>query len=250
MINKLRNLTNNKFFHIIVLIIIVTILLFLVGIIILKYSVEGEKDMPFKINKISIISSSEGKDKEVTDTKWAFDLYQANDIFIYIDKNNKYDKTEAIKEICIENFNIENSGNKDIKIYKPDAQDEKLIFKNKDENIVQNLTYEGALEANLKNLKISNQGGIIAFRCSNNNIVEYKSNEEEIMHSELLKKAGVKQEDLKTKISFDFIMKLENKKEYKANIELDLPLEGIVEQGTVSKEITDVSNIIFKRIKN
>ena len=84
---KLKELTNNKFFHIIVLVVIVMILLFIVGIVVLKYNVEGETNMPFHLSKISIISSSEGKDKESTDSKWAFDLYQSNDIYIYIDKN-------------------------------------------------------------------------------------------------------------------------------------------------------------------
>ena len=83
MFEKIKEITNKKIFHLIMLIIIITIILFLAGVIILKYNVEGETNMPFKINKISIISSSEGIDKEATDTKWAFDLYQSNDVYIY-----------------------------------------------------------------------------------------------------------------------------------------------------------------------
>lgn len=245
---KLKELTNNKFFHIIVLVVIVMILLFIVGIVVLKYNVEGETNMPFHLSKISTISSSEGKDKESVDSKWAFDLYQSNDIYIYIDKNDQYNKTEAIKEICIENINIESANSENVKIYKPDSQDEKQIFKNEDENIVENLIYEGALESDLKNLKISNQGGLVAFRCSNNNIAEYKSNDEEIMHTQLLKKAGIAEETLKMNLTFDIVIKLEDQKEYKANIAIDLPVEGVVEQGTVSKELTDMSDIIFKRV--
>ena len=113
---KLKELTNNKFFHIILLVVIVMILLFIVGIVVLKYNVEGETNMPFHLSKISIISSSEGKDKESTDSKWAFDLYQSNDIYIYIDKNEEYDKTEAIKEIRIENMNIESANKENVKI--------------------------------------------------------------------------------------------------------------------------------------
>lgn len=245
---KLKELTNNKFFHIIVLVVIVMILLFIVGIVVLKYNVEGETNMPFHLSKISIISSSEGKDKESTDSKWAFDLYQSNDIYIYIDKNEEYDKTEAIKEIRIENMNIESANRENVKIYRPDSQDEKQIFKNEDENIVENLIYEGALESDLKNLKISNQGGLVAFRCSNNNIVEYKSNDEEIIHTQLLKNAGITEEILKMSLKFDIVIKLENQKEYKANVSLELPVNGVVEQGTASKEITDMSDIIFKRV--
>jgi hypothetical protein len=43
---------------------------------------------------------------------------------------------------------------------------------------------------------------------------------------------------------------IESGKEYKASISLDLPIEGVIEKGTSSQEITDTSNIIFKRIKN
>ena len=48
----------------------------------------------------------------------------------------------------------------------------------------------------------------------------------------------------------DITIKIESGKEYKANIELDLPIEGVIENGTSSQEITDTKNIIFKRIKN
>ena len=44
------------------------------------------------------------------------------------------------------------------------------------------------MQSNLKQMKISNQGGIIAFRCSNDNLKQFTSNDEEINHQELLKR--------------------------------------------------------------
>ena len=214
MIRRLRNLTSKKYFHMVMMIVIIAIILFILGIIILRYNVEGETNMPFQLSKISIISSSEGIDKEVAETKWAFDVYQSNDVFLYIDKNDGYAKTEAIKSIEINNIQIEAKQKDNIVIYKPDEQEEKLIFKNKEENIVQSIEYIGDIESNLKQLKISNQGGLVAFRCSNNNLVEYTSNDEEaIYHNELLKKAGITPGDLETKITFDIIIKLDDGKE-------------------------------------
>ena len=102
----------------------------------------------------------------------------------------------------------------------------------------------------LKNLKISNQEGIVAFRCANNKIGEYFSDEEIINHNELLKKAKISEDILQIKLSFDLTMLLESGREYKANIILDLPNSGVVEKGTSSKEITDLKDIIFKRTKN
>jgi hypothetical protein len=250
MIEKIRELTNKKYFHIAMIIVILAVILFVLGIILLKYYVEGETNMPFVLSKIAIISSSEGIDKETTDTKWAFDIYQSNDVYLYIDRNEKYGKTEIIKSIEITNFQIEAKNNENIKIYQPDEQEEKLIFKNKEENETQSIEYVGALESNLKQLEVSNQGGLVAFRCSNNNLALYTSDDEEINHNELLKKAGVTQDDLETKITFDLTIKLESGKEYKSTINLDFPIEDVIEQGTTSKEITDVKNFIFKRVNN
>ncbi len=36
---------------------------------------------------------------------------------------------------------------------------------------------------------------------------------------------------------------------FKANVVLDMPCENLIEQGTSNIEITDMSNIIFKRLK-
>ena len=248
--DKIKNLTNKKSFHLCMIIIIIAVILFVVGIIILQYNVEGEKNMPFKLSKISIISTQEGLDSEVVDTKWAFQVYQSNDIYLYISKNENYDKTEIIKSINIDNIKVETKEQKNVNIYKPDSQEEKVIFKNKEENKVQNLEYLGDLESNLKQLKISNQGGVIAFRVSNDNLTKYTTNDDEVNHSVLLKKAGITEETLKEKISFDLKINLESGKEYKTTVTIDLPVEGVVENGTASKEITDLEDIVFKREQN
>ncbi len=199
MIGRLSNITHKKYFHIVVIIIMIAIILFVLGIIVLRYSVEGETNMPFYLSKIAIISSSEGIDKESKDTRWAFDVYQSNDVFLYIDKNERYGKTEAIKSVQITNIQIESKRKDNIKIYKPESQEEKVIFRNKEENVVESMEYKGDVESNLKQQKISNQGGLVAFRCSHDNLAEYQSNDEEINHHELLKKAGIARRRFKSK---------------------------------------------------
>lgn len=240
---------NKKYFNRAMIIVIIAIILFVIGIVVLRYYVEGETNMPFSLSKISVISSSEGLDKEMADTKWAFNVYQSNDIFLYIDKNDGYGKTEVIKSITISNMQIEANKKDNVKIYRPDEQEEKKIFINKEENSVQSIEFAGAMESNLKQLKISNQGGIVAFRCSIDNLAEYKSNEEEeINHYELLKKTGVTQEDLKIKLTFDLRIQLEGGTDYKSTITLDFPIGNVIEEGTTSVEITDVKDFIFKRM--
>lgn len=250
MISKIKNIVAKKYFHIVVIILIIFIFLFALGIMVLKYNVEGETNMPFELTKISLISSCEGKDIESTDTKWAFDVYQSNDIYLYIDKNKNFKETQAIESITIDNIQIESNKKDNIKLYKPDENPDNKLFKNTEENIVENINYKGEMESNLKNLTISNQGGIIAFRISNDNLAKYTSNDEIINHLELLKKAEVAQEDLNAKITFDLTIKIAEENQYKTTINLELPVENVIEQGTTSKEITDVKDFIFKRVNN
>ena len=248
---KIKYLMSKKSFHISMLIIIVAAILFGLGIVVLRYNVEGETNMPFSLNKVTIVSSVEGIDKDAGENRWAFDISQNNDFYFYIQKNKNYDKEEAIKEIVIDNITVQKENEKGtINFYRPNITESGGNYKNTQENQIQSIEYKGALETNLKNLEISNQGGIIMFRYANDNIAEYVSNDEEIKHSELLKKAGISEEDLKTKISLDITIKIESGKEYKASTSFDLPIEGVIENGTSSKEILDTSDIIFKRIKN
>lgn len=248
---KLKYLMNKKAFHISILIVMVAIILFVLGIIVLQYNIEGETNMPFILNKIAIISSVEGTDKEAGSNRWAFDVSQNNDINLYIEKNKNYDKQEAIKSILIDNIEIQKNSEKGkINFYRPNTTESGVYFKNVEENLVQTIEYKGAMQTDLKKLEISNQGGLIMFRVANDKVAEYISNEDEINHNELLKKANITAEDLKSKLSMDITIKIESGKEYKANIVLDLPVEGVIENGTSSQEIIDTSNIIFKRIKN
>ena len=250
MIDKLKDLTKTKSFHICMIIVIIVVILFVVGMLVLRYSVEGETNMPFNLSKIVIISTQEGVDDGQTNTRWSFDVHQSNDIYVYIDKNDAYDKTEIIKSVRVDNFQTEAKNADNIKLYKPDATEENLIFQFNDEDIIQSLEYTGDVESDLKNLKISNQGGIIAFRCSNNNVAKYQSDEEEINHSELLKKAGVTEEDLKVNLTFQLTITLESGKEYQAEIKTELPIGNVIEEGNTSTEMTDLKDVVFKRTHN
>ena len=248
---KIKYIMGKKSFHICIIIVIISIILFTLGLIVLRYNVEGETNMPFKLNKITVISSSEGVDKESGENRWAFNINQNNDIYLYIERNENYRKQEAIKNIVIDNIQVIKDVEKGtVNIYKPDGSEGGRTFSNKEENISQAIEYSGALESDIKNLKISNQGGLIVFRYANDKISEYISNDEVINHTELLKKSNITEQDLKAKITFDLTIKIESGKEYKANILLDMPVQGVIEQGTTSNEITDLKGIIFKRTKN
>ena len=191
-----------KIFHSIIIAIIIIAILCVGGMFILRYQVEGESNMPFKISKISIIEIVEGTESQEAEEKWNLNVDENNDIYIYLEKNSTYGKTEIIQSVDIKNININKSKEKGIvALYKP-VQDEKRMFVNKEENEITEITYEGDLESNIKEQKISNQGGIIAFRYGINNISQYISQDaEEIDHSQLLKLTNITQEDLQTTLN-------------------------------------------------
>ena len=71
------------------------------------------------------------------------------------------------------------------------------MFINSTENEINGITYKGDLKSNIKEQKISNQGGIVTFRYGINNLAQYVSNiDEQIDHSQLLKLTNTTKEDL------------------------------------------------------
>ena len=125
------------------------------------------------------------------------------------------------------------------------------MFKNLAENEINEITYTGDLESNIKQQKISNQGGIISFRYGINNIANYISNEnEEVDYSKLLQLTNVTEEDIKTTISFDIIINLTTGRKYQTSLQLDIPTKEVIENGTNGIEITDFNDLVFKRLEN
>ena len=253
MIEKIRNITNRKMFHLAMVIVIIAVILFLSGIIILRYNVEGETNMPFVLNKISVISQVDGEEKEVTDANnhFAFNVFENNDIYVYIEKNENYDKEELIKSVVINNISLETSPQMGItKFYHPEVEEVDMMFKNSAENETNSIEYIGDIKSDLKNMKISNQGGIVAFRYGIQDITTYETNENEIQHNQLLSKAQINVESIKSRLKFDLNISLDSGKMFQTTISLDLPIDDVVSSGVTSKEFTDMDNYIFKRVQN
>ena len=243
---------SKKVIHLCIIGVIIIGIVFTAIMFILKYDENGETNMPFFISKITVISTVDGQDVETPQAKWDKTINQNNDIYLYVEKNEQYDKTETISSVKLENFKIEKNSNiGEIKLYKQ-TQDENLLYKNVDENSFENIEFTGAKTSNAKNLEISNQGGIIELRCANNSIGTYKSDEDtEINYSELLKKININEEELNVNIYFDLIIKLDSGKSFKAeNIKISIPNENIINEGKVGKEIDYSDKIVFKRIEN
>ncbi len=243
---------SKKIFNICLVCIIIVVIIFVAMMFILNYDVNGETNMPFQVSKISIISTVDGKDVENSEYKWAIDVIQNNDVYLYIEKNNEYSKQETIESVKLENFVIkQNSNAENMKIYKPTVN-ETSLFQNSDENVIQSVEFKGANSTDTRNLQISNQGGVISFRCANNKVGTYTSNDDgEINYNQLLNKLNVSEEELKAIVTFDIILNLDSGKAFKAeNVAIEVPNQNLVTEGTIGQEYTDLQDIVFKRIEN
>lgn len=225
------------------------IIILLVGITMIRYQVEGDKNMPFNLSKIIIVSTAEGQETEGK-KKWNFKVYQNNDIYVYIDKNEEYvGEDKNIKSVKIENINITRTPTKgEIKTYMPNSVEGRL-FSYEDEYIVnEKLEYKGAEESNPQTLEIGSNGGSLLLSFSNTGLDTYSSDKDkQITHDgTLLNKIKVTSEDVSFDVSFDIVITVDNCS-YRSNIALQLPCGNILEEGTCNIEKTDMSDVIFKR---
>lgn len=246
---KISELKGKKIVHICVILGIIVLILIIAGIIMLRYQVEGETNLPFELSKMIVVSTAKSNEIEaVADTKWNFSVNQYNDIYLEIQKNDEYTKNINIKNITFENFVIEkNSGAENIKLYR--ANSEGKVVEDEAHLVGSSLTYKGEKETNLDELKISNQGSIILLRSVNQNVCEVRSNDEEIIHDgTLLAKGNANSEDLNYKLSFDVVIETSRDIKYKGTISIELPTGDVQTQGKTQLEKTDFSDVIFKRM--
>lgn len=188
--------------------------------------------------------------KEILGDKWNLELIQNNDIYIEIAKNKNHMQTEIIDKIVLDDFMIRDRPSKGtLQVYRPNDKENGIFVNTEEYKITDKLEYVGSGKTNIKNLEISNQGGLILLRYVNEGLGNYTSNEDiEIKHDgTLLGKIGIKNEELKHRVSFNISIILKSGKTYKANVTLEMPVGNIIEEGTSNYTKTDFSDVIFKR---
>ena len=239
---------NRKTLHWYMVIIAVIIVLIAAIIIMIKYSVEGEKKLPFQIREINIISTAVGKEAKDENGDWYTDLAQKNDVYVYLDKNDNYKKEAILRKIEFTNFIVTKETDKGkVEIYRPCSEDG---FEYKEEYLItDSLEYKGAVKTDSKELKINNQGGLVGFSILTSDIGRYYFSQNEVfeMDGTLLNKVEIKEEDIIFKVSFDIIIETETGLKFKANYTLNLPEENILEEGIINTKDTELSKLIFKR---
>lgn len=244
----MENYKIKKYFKISLILAIIFILVFIIFLIILKYELEGEKreDLPFYIDKISLVSTADGlKNENNTEFLWNGDLLQINDIYITVSKNENL-QNNILENVILENFEITYPEKGNINLSR--------IIKNEDTSnnyIIENLNqykFIGGESTSLEELTISNQGGNIGLRIINNDLGTYESNEEEINYDgRILNLENIKNDEIKFKIKFDILLEIFDGNRYKTNVELELPVGDILTNGVEVIEYDSIDNLIYKR---
>lgn len=246
---KRSNFSKKRIIHIYVVIFIVVMLVVTAALFMFKYHVEGEKNLPFNVRKINIISTAESNLNQDENGAWHAGILQKNDISFVIEKNSNYKKEETIKKVSFDNFQIiKENQNMLVNIYRPTTSVNTYNYI--DEYKVQaSLEYCGAQATNTEELQINNQGGLIGFSVTSDNLGEYIFTENEKVPSDgkLLAKAEIKPEDINFKISFDLIIETETGHKFRSNMVLDLPTGDILKDGVGTLEDTELNDVIFKR---
>ncbi len=236
-----------------IIILTLTLLIVAVGFFMIKYEIEGETLMPFKLTKIMVISTADGtlkNDETITVT-------QCNDLYISIEKNNEYTSKSKIDNIHIENIKVMSEPQRGhVEFYRPSPEGNSVYVYNEDLKLNGSITYSGDSQTSLKELTISNQGGTISFRSCVRDIGEIAVNAEEsgkeIGYSNdgtLLEKAQITIPEIRYNIGFDIIIELTDGKMYKGYVNISLPIEDVEKNGVRGVEQADIEKVIFKRIK-
>ena len=229
------------------LVVLAVIFLFVI-LIMARYEEEGEKQIPFNIAKMLIVSSVNGVQNTESEHVWDIDVSQVNDIYVYIERNKNEDET--IKEIVFENFKTYPEDMSNIRIYRPTGELEKLYLYSTEDYKEKSIAFLGTVKDDMKNLEIANIGGMCGFRLSNENLGKFVSDEEteEIIYDgRLLEKIGISNENVKLKLAFDIIIKTDDGINYRGNVVVDMPGDGLIEEGKTTIEINDFENVVFKR---
>ena len=246
---KQNSFVKKRIIHLSVIVFLTMIIIITAVFFTVKYNVEGETNLPFILTSINVVSTAESNISQDEENIWHSSILQKNDIYFKIEKNSNYTKEEAIKKISFDNFQIVKENDEMIvNIYRPTVSINSYTYS--DEYKIDNiLEYVGAQSSNSETLQINNQGGLIGFSTTTDNLGEYMFSENEKLPSDgkLLALAGVKENEIKFKILFDLIIETESNHKFKANIVLDMPAGNILENGVGLFEYTDLENIVFKR---
>lgn len=236
--------------------------------VIIKYKFEKNytatatlnEETVFSLDKIVIFSSATAQTNELKNSVWNINISQFSDICVYLNNiPNENTSRNTIKELYIDNINFSKTELGTPTFYKKSINDfGKCTYS--DENVISdkfnfNIVNKDS-EINYYNNEIFNDLSTpLTFGFYNKDI---KSNflvsaSELEYNGNILKKATIAKSSLSCNISFDIHIINELNEQYICNVNIDIPFENdeksVFEDGYITKELTNLSNYKFLRLK-
>lgn len=207
--------------------------------------VEKNEKAIFSINRIELFSSANVIDNSIDKNLEDLNIYQYSDISIYINNKNKQEELtneNTIKELYIDNINLENSsqiGERSLSYTNPleFAKNTEVTNYTKTDRIDFNIVY-----TNEENRKADYSKPTFYTDCSNpitlkylnKDIVKgYKMGEGKKVSfdGKLLKEAKVPEEDIKCKIVFRINLVNNSNEKFSCWLNFDIPLNNLYTEG-------------------
>ncbi|MCL2355289.1 MAG: hypothetical protein FWC68_05460, partial [Oscillospiraceae bacterium] len=195
---------SKKMIHMYIIGISIIVIFTVVGFIMLRYSVEGERNLPFEIKEISIISTADVNQQRDEEDEWITEVFQKNAIYFRIEANQRRGRDEIIQSVVFDSFSIEKYNETgSVKIYRQYNRGE---YRYTDEFLVEDrLEFVGNVSTNISELQINNRGGIIGFSVVIKGLGEYEFDDNELFTADglLLDRIDVTLEDIMLVLSFN-----------------------------------------------
>lgn len=217
---------------------------------------ENNKDEIFKIQKILLCSSANTID--LSKNMQNLNIYQYTDFAIYIENGEELSKKNTIKEMYIDNINLEGKSNNENK---------SLNYKNllcfglkqdieelrKTENINFNI-----VRTNEEDEKANYDEPTFFTDCSNPICLEYlnynikknykmEENKSILFDGTILKEAGISTEEIECKVKFKITIINNLNERYTCNLNIDIPLKNIYKGTSIKTINTDGNQYVFFR---
>lgn len=219
---------------------------------------ENNKEKVFNIEKIVLCNSANAIDLSETKNLSNLSAYQFTDIAIYINNGEELTNKTTIKELYIDNIEIESESNKGKKsltyknilnfglketILEP-KETQNIYYKiintnNENKNADYNEPIFYTDFSNPITLQYLNYDVVTGYKMNENNSVTFDGN--------ILKSAGLTVDDLKCKIKFKIHIINNEKEKYYCPISINIPLDDIFEGTTMKLKTTSGQKYEFFR---
>lgn len=267
-----KNLNNTTLKTIVILMVLLIIILYIYFYFIKNIFIENNfekhytytsnlnEETIFSLNKIVLFSSATVNTNELSNSVWNLDISEYTDICVYLNNiSNNNSSKNIIKQLYIDNINISQPEYGTPCLYRKSLQDfgkcsfseDKILSDRIDFNIVQTDS-----SINYENYELyNNLSTPITLGFYNKDIkTNFLDSDSQVEYNgKILKKAAIPQTSINCNVAFNINIINELDEYYVCNVNFDIPFENdnssIYENGYITKEINDLGNYKFLRLK-